>query len=151
SDRHRAARESVDRRRRGRGRRLRPAHAHGAPYSTIVEQVNFGSSPVEPAPLEEQGRRAGGPLNRRAEMWMKSKEWLEQACGVQVPDSGKLQADACGPGYRYDSLTRLLLESKEDMRRRGALSPDEWTRSRSRSRGRCSRAGSTGNWSIRGW
>jgi len=98
----------------------------GAPYSTIVEQVNFGSAPVEPAPLDEQGRRSGGPLNRRAEMWMKSKEWLEQPCGVQVPDSDKLQADACAPGYRYDSLTRLLLESKEDIRRRGALSPDEW-------------------------
>src|SRR4051812_7094310 len=93
----------------------------GAPYSTIVEQVNFGS-----APLDERGRRAGGPLNRHAEIWMKSKEWLEQACGVQVPDSDKLQADACRPGYCYDSFTRLQLESKEDMRRRGALSPDEW-------------------------
>jgi hypothetical protein len=98
----------------------------GPPYSTIVEQVNFGSAPVEPPPLDEHGRRAGGPLNRRAEMWMKSKEWLEQACGVQLPDSDSLQADACGPGYRYDTLTRLVLESKEDMRRRGALSPDEW-------------------------
>ncbi len=37
-----------------------------------------------------------------------------------------VQADACGPGYRYDALTRLVLESKEDMRRRGAKSPDEW-------------------------
>ena len=37
-----------------------------------------------------------------------------------------MQADACGPSYRYDALTRIVLESKEDMRRRGALSPDEW-------------------------
>ena len=36
-----------------------------------------------------------------------------------------MQADACGPTYHYDSLGRLVLESKEDMRRRGALSPDE--------------------------
>jgi hypothetical protein len=98
----------------------------GEPYAGLVEQVNFGSSPVEPAPLDEQGRPAGGPLNRRAETWLKSKQWLESAGGVQLPDSDALQADACGPGYHYDALTRLALESKENMRRRGAKSPDEW-------------------------
>jgi hypothetical protein len=96
----------------------------GPPYSHIVEAVNFGSAPFEPPPLDELGRPSGGPLNRRAEMWMKSKGWLELEGGVQVPDS--LQADACGPSYCYDALTRIVLESKEDMRRRGALSPDEW-------------------------
>ncbi len=57
---------------------------------------------------------------------MKSKEWLEQPAGVSLPDSDTLQADACAPGYKYDSLSRIILESKEDMRRRGARSPDEW-------------------------
>jgi hypothetical protein len=98
----------------------------GEPYATIVEAVNFGSSPLDPAPLDEQGRPYGGPLNRRAELWLKSRQWLEDAAGVQIPDSDSLQVDACGPAYRYDALTRLALESKEDMRRRGALSPDEW-------------------------
>jgi hypothetical protein len=98
----------------------------GEPYCSIVEEVNFGMKPFEPPPLDELGRPSGGPLNRRAEIWMKSKEWLEEPAGVQIPDSDSLHADACGPGYRYDSLTRLVLESKEDMRRRGALSPDEW-------------------------
>jgi len=55
-------------------------------------------------PLDELGRPSGGPLNRRAEMWMKSKAWLELIGGVQVPDSDSLQADACGPSYRYDAL-----------------------------------------------
>jgi hypothetical protein len=59
-------------------------------------------------------------------MWMKSKEWLEEPAGVQIPDSDNLQADACGPSYKYDSLTRLQLEKKDDMRRRGVASPDEW-------------------------
>jgi transcriptional regulator with XRE-family HTH domain len=98
----------------------------GEPYSEIVEAVNFGSPPFEPTPLDEQGRPSGGPLNRRAEVWGKSKEWLELPGGVQIPDSDSLQADACGPTYRYDSLTRLALERKEDMRRRGLRSPDEW-------------------------
>ena len=98
----------------------------GAPYSTIVEAVNFGSSPFEPQPLDDDGKPSGGPLNRRAEMWMKSKEWLEDPAGAQIPDSDSLHADACGPSYKYDSNTRLVLEKKEDMRRRDALSPDEW-------------------------
>jgi hypothetical protein len=98
----------------------------GPPYSDIVEAVNFGSPPFEPPPLDEQGRPSGGPLNRRAEMWLKSKQWLEDPAGVQIPDSDSLQADACGPSYRYDALSRLVLERKEDMRRRGAKSPDEW-------------------------
>jgi hypothetical protein len=98
----------------------------GEPYSRIVAAVNFGAAPLEPPPLDEGGRPCGGPLNRRAEMWMKSKEWLEDAAGAQVPDRDSLQADACGPTYRYDSHTRLVLEKKDDMRRRGVPSPDEW-------------------------
>ncbi len=90
-------------------------------YGDVVKAVNFGSSPLEPMPKD-----GGGPLNRRAEMWMKSKEWLEDVAGADIPDSDSLQADACGPGYKYDSHTRLQLESKDDMRRRDVPSPDEW-------------------------
>lgn len=98
----------------------------GDPYDTIVKPVNFGSSPMEPPPLDEHGKPSGGPLNRRAEMWMKSKEWLEDPAGASIPDKDSLQADACGPSYKYDANTRLKLESKEEMRRREVASPDEW-------------------------
>ena len=90
-------------------------------YGRIVEAINFGGKPFEPPPVD-----GGGPLNRRAEMWMKSREWLEDEAGVCIPDDDALQADACGPSYRYDSNTRLLIEKKEDMRRRGVASPDGW-------------------------
>jgi hypothetical protein len=92
-------------------------------YGNIVRPVNFGSSPFEPAMTPDKG---GGPLNRRAEMWLKSKEWLQGPPAVSIPDSDTLQADACAPGYKYDSHTRLILESKEDIRKRGLRSPDEW-------------------------
>jgi len=95
-------------------------------YGEIVRPINFGSAPLDPPARDHNGRASGGPLNRRAEMWMKSKEWLQDPAGVQIPDSDSLQADACGPGYSYDSTTRLVLEKKEDMRRRGVPSPDEW-------------------------
>lgn len=92
----------------------------GAPYDKIVKAINFGSDP------QEQTVNRGGPRNRRAEMWKRSKEWLEDVGGADIPDSDALQADACAPGYKYDMNSRLLLESKEDMRRRGVRSPDEW-------------------------
>jgi hypothetical protein len=95
-------------------------------YGEIVRGINFGSAPFEPPPRDAHGRPSGGPANRRAEMWMKSKDWLTDPGGAQIPDLDSLQADACGPGYTYDSNTRLLLEKKDDMRRRGAASPDQW-------------------------
>jgi hypothetical protein len=96
-------------------------------YGEIVRPINFGSAPFEPPKLGEDGKPLGGhPLNRRAEIWMKSKEWLEDVGGADIPDSDSLHSDACGPGYKYDSQTRLQLESKDDMRRRGVPSPDGW-------------------------
>ena len=45
----------------------------------------------------------GGYVNRRADMYGKFKQWLEEPARVQIPDSDALQADVCGPTYRYDS------------------------------------------------
>lgn len=45
-------------------------------YGEIVRPINFGSAPFEPPMKDKDGKTGGGPLNRRAEMWMKSKEWL---------------------------------------------------------------------------
>ena len=36
-----------------------------------------------------------------------------------------MQADLVSCGYKYDSAGRIVLESKQDMRRRGVPSPDE--------------------------
>jgi hypothetical protein len=89
-------------------------------FGYIVSPVNFGSPP-----LLSMGN-SGGPANRRAEVWQASKDWLEQPAGVSIPDSDEIQADATAPGYRYNSASRLLIESKEHIRRRGLPSPDTW-------------------------
>jgi hypothetical protein len=89
-----------------------------------VKAINFGGKPVEPPPLDERGNPAGGPANRRAEMWTNLKNELEEG-RFSLPDSDSLQADLVSCGYKYDSAGRLLLESKQDMRKRGLPSPDE--------------------------
>jgi hypothetical protein len=48
-----------------------------------------------------------------------------QAGHFSIPDSDSLHADLTSVGFKYDSQGRLLLESKQDMRKRGMPSPDE--------------------------
>lgn len=91
-----------------------------------VVAVNFGSEPQEPVRLLKDGTKKPGAKNRRAEMWIRSRDWLDDVAGVDVPDSDALQADACAPAFGYDANQRIWLERKEDMRRRGIRSPDEW-------------------------
>jgi len=62
--------------------------------------------------------------NRRAEMWQIMKDWLmDSPC--QIPDNDSLHADLCNIEYKYKSNNQLLMESKDDMRKRGIRSPDE--------------------------
>lgn len=98
----------------------------GRKYDARVVGVNFGGEPQEPEILLDDGSKRPGPKNRRAEMWMRSKEWLEDPMGVDLPDDPIFQADATGPTYKYDSNQRIQLESKENMRKRGVRSPDVW-------------------------
>jgi hypothetical protein len=48
-----------------------------------------------------------------------------EAGRFSLPDSDSLQADLITTGYKFDSAGRLLLESKQDMRKRGVGSPAE--------------------------
>lgn len=98
----------------------------GSPYSDVIEAVDFGGSPQAMDIILPDGSKRPGPHNRRAEMWMRSRDWLDEPGGAQIPDEDSLQADACGPQYRYDSNQYLLIESKEQMIKRGVRSPDEW-------------------------
>lgn len=96
----------------------------GGQYKKLTEAINFGSSPQDTPKMGSDGNIIPGPKNRRAEIWKRSKEWLED--GASIPDEDALHADATGPGYRYDMRQYLVLESKEDMRSRGLRSPDGW-------------------------
>jgi hypothetical protein len=91
-------------------------------YHEVVG-VNFAGKPVESAALDETGKPAGGPANRRAELYLNLKKALESR--LRIPDSDSLHSDLTGTGYKYDSSGRLLLESKDEVRKRLGGSPDE--------------------------
>jgi hypothetical protein len=92
-------------------------------HADVVVNINFGSKPIEPPPLDDTGKPSGGPLNRRAEIWQNMKNVLQEG-RFQIPDDDVLHADLTSCGYKYDSSGRLVLESKQDMRKRSMPSPD---------------------------
>lgn len=87
---------------------------HELGYTDIVVGVNVAIRAEEPAIYK----------NCRAELWARGRDWLIQDLPVEIPDSDELQTDLCGPGYKYDSSDRLQIESKDDAKGRGLLSPD---------------------------
>jgi hypothetical protein len=87
---------------------------HELGYADIVIGVNVAIKPEEPAVYK----------NCRAELWDRMREWFIQDMPVEIPDSDELQTDLVGLGYKYDSSDRLQIESKEDAKKRGLLSPD---------------------------
>ena len=64
--------------------------------------------------------RLGSPLEglqtAEPELWSNLKKCLQGR--FSLPDSDSLHADLTSVGYKYQSDGRLLLEAKEDMRKR---------------------------------
>ena len=87
----------------------------GCPNLTAVD---FGSRADRTDALDAAARYA----NKRAEMWGFMKEWCKSGC---LPDDAELIADLKAVDYGYDASDAILLERKDDMRRRGLASPDD--------------------------
>ena len=77
-----------------------------------VVDVQFGGDAPDP-------RMA----NMRAYMWAKLRDWLAAGGGIDAAPA--LETDLTGPGYFHDKHDRLLLESKDSMKKRGLDSPDD--------------------------
>lgn len=78
-----------------------------------VTEVNFG------------GRASSGRfVNKRSEMWFDLRDWL--GAGGVIPDIMELKQELATPTYRFDTADRIVLESKDDIRKRlpSAGSPD---------------------------
>lgn len=60
--------------------------------------------------------------NMRAFMWARLREWLTKGA---IEKSSGLEMDLTGPGYAHNKQDQVVLESKEDMKKRGMDSPDD--------------------------
>ncbi len=78
-----------------------------------VRSINVGESALDKETY----------ANRRAEYYGLLAKKFEKG-EIYLPDHQKLSSQLAGIKYRYDSKTRMLIESKENMRRHGGKSPD---------------------------
>lgn len=96
----------------------------GIGAGVVDRLLELGYSQVEGVNVAHSSSDKERFRNKRAELWSELKDWLDNEMGVQIPDSDELQGDLTAPGYKYDSSNRLLIESKDDMKKRGMKSPD---------------------------
>jgi len=79
----------------------------------------------------EKADSSGEYLNKRAEMWDRMKKWLSIGCIWKDTHKGSgskvctLETDLLAPNYDFDLQHRLKLERKDQMKKRGAASPDQ--------------------------
>lgn len=83
---------------------------HQLGHKNVVD-VQFGAQAPDPK-----------CANMRAFMWTRMREWLRYGAIDTTP---ALEIDLTGPGYFHDKQDRVLLESKEQMKKRGVDSPDD--------------------------
>lgn len=76
-----------------------------------VSEIWFGGASDEPE-----------YVNKRTELWSKMRDWLK---GGMIPKDQTLIDDLVGPDYKFSGRSdQMVLESKEDMHKRGLASPD---------------------------
>lgn len=103
------------------------------PEAVFVDQTGLGSGVIDRVRqlgFNGTGIDFGGRAmestrfeNRRAEMWWRMAAWVKSSgC---LPNSPELVAGLTGPSYRFSKNSRLMLESKDELKRRGLPSPDE--------------------------
>lgn len=87
-----------------------------------VYEVTFGAKADNTSQKEGRAKY----LNKRAEIWGATKDFLETGCipekirGLEKP----LVDELCEPSYTYSREDYIQLESKKDMKRRNVASPD---------------------------
>lgn len=92
----------------------------GPYFANIVRGVNFGGT----SEAKMAKPKVPGPKNRRAEMYQRGLFWLMQPEGVSLPRNDALKTDICAPRIKPQLNNDFLLESKEEMKKRGVRSPD---------------------------
>jgi len=62
-------------------------------------------------------------INRRTESWYNLRERFRKD-EINIPNDDALLGQLTAPRYKFDASGRYVLESKEDMKKRGLSSPD---------------------------
>lgn len=83
-------------------------------FGPLIKGVFFGAKAMNPDRY----------VNKRAEMWDGILSFLSQDLEVLLPQDDMLFGDLTSVNKKYDAMGRLLLESKEEIKKRLGRSPD---------------------------
>ena len=86
----------------------------GNGFEGRVVGVNFGSAPQNPERY----------LNRRGEMHGRLRDWCKDAAVPDIPDDDLWHRHMAATTFKYDANGRLVLDSKEHIRKEYGFSPD---------------------------
>jgi hypothetical protein len=87
----------------------------------VIRSVSFGT----PSSIKLADKTRVGPENRRAEMWGRLKDWIEDREGcASIPNIDDLGSDLVAPKQIHRTDGDWLLMSKSDMKKAGLRSPD---------------------------
>lgn len=89
----------------------------------VVDRLRELKLPARGINVGESPAFKGQYANLRAELWGKAKAWLE-ARDCKLPRDERLVNELSSPRYSFMSNGKLKLEGKDDMKRRGLVSPD---------------------------
>ena len=89
----------------------------------VVDRLRELGLPVRGINVSESPSMGQTYANLRAELWNKTKGWLEgRSC--KIPEDDQLVAELSAVRYTFTSSGKLQIESKERMKARGLPSPD---------------------------
>jgi len=91
--------------------------------SGVVDRLREMGLPVRGVNVGESASSKDQYMRLRDELWFKAREWLEEL-DCKLPDDGALIGELCAPTYTFSSNGKLLVESKQEMKKRIQRSPD---------------------------
>lgn len=104
------------------------------PVEIMVDAIGLGAGvadrlrelglPVRSVNVAEVSAMNPEAYRLRDDLWMQCRQFLATAV-AKLPEDEELQQDLCAPTFTFNSSGRLVVESKELMRRRGLASPDK--------------------------
>lgn len=89
----------------------------------VVDRLTELSLPVRGINVAEQPSASERYMRKRDELWFRAREWFQQRTCAMVDDTD-LIAELTAPSYTFTSAGKILVEPKDQMKKRGMSSPD---------------------------
>lgn len=98
---------------------------NGVVATGLIDRLRTLGVPILPVDF------SGSPMDskffdRRSEMWWRMADWIKR--GGCIPDDPGMRQELTAPNFEYvatGKISKMKLESKKDMKKRGVVSPDK--------------------------